>query len=333
MSSILNNPPVGGQGDKMEKIGLPIISEEKIDKNHSRFTIEPLFPGYGPTLGNSLRRVLLSSITGSAATSFKVDGVNHEFSSILHVKEDMVQLMMNLKSVNFKSFSDEPVTISLTKKGPGQVTAKDFKPNSNIEIENPDQHLLSLDNKADFNMEIVVEKGRGFRPANVATGEKKEIGHIAVDASFSPIERISFSVEDTRVGQMTNFDKLTLDVITNGTVTPEYSIKEASRILVDHYQSIMNDQDFNLEVTTPFGKVEESEDEILSEDGDGEIEPLNIEGKMKVEEAGFSPRTTNALVNGGIKTIAGLKRLSDLKIEEIKGLGKKGIDEIKDKIR
>jgi len=333
LSSILDNPPTGGQGDNMEKIGLPKISEEKIDKDHSRFIIEPLYPGYGPTLGNSIRRVLLSSITGAAATSFKVDGVSHEFSSIEHVKEDMVELMMNLKSINFKSFSEEPVVIELTKRGPGAVLASDFKPNSNIEITNPEQHLLSLDNKADFRMEVVVEKDRGFRAANVATGEKKEIGHIAVDASFSPIERVSFAVEDTRVGQMTNFDRLILDVITNGTVTPEYTLKEAAKVLVDHYQAIVNDESFDLEVTQPFAKEVEPVEEELAEDGEGETEIANMDGKMKIEEANFSSRTTNALINSGIKTIAGLKRLSPLKIEEIKGLGKKGIDEIKEKIK
>lgn len=316
----------------MEKIGLPRISEEKIDKNHSRFTIEPLYPGYGPTMGNSLRRVLLSSITGAAATSFKVDGVNHEFSSIDHVKEDVVELMMNLKSINFKSFSEEPVVIELSKKGPGEVKASDFKPNSNIEITNPEQHLLSLDNRADFRMEVVVEKDRGFRAASVATGEKKEIGHIAVDAAFSPIDRVSFAIEDTRVGQMTNFDRLILDIITNGTVTPEDSLKEAAKVLVDHFSAIMNDENFNIELTEPFRREVAPVEEEMLEDGE-EVAELSIEGKMKIEEAGFSPRTANALVNAGIKTIAGLKRLSPLKIEEIKGLGKKGIDEIKDKIK
>lgn len=316
----------------MEKIGLPKITEEKIDKNHSKFTIEPLYPGYGPTVGNSLRRVLLSSLMGAAATSFKVDGVNHEFSSIEHVKEDMVELMMNIKSVNFKSFSEEPVILELSKKGHGEVKASDFKPNSNIEIANPGQHIVSLDNKANFRMEIVIEQDRGFRPISVATGEKKEIGQISIDASFSPVERVSFSVEDTRVGQMTNFDKLILDVITLGTIAPDYALKEASKVLVDHFQSIMNDENFNIEVTEPFEKETgniETEMEEIGEEGD---ENISLEGKMKIEEAGFSPRTTNALINAGIKTIAGLKRLSPLKIEEIKGLGKKGIDEIKEKM-
>ncbi len=318
----------------MEKIGLPKISEQKIDNNHSRFIIEPLYPGYGPTIGNSMRRVLLSSIMGAAATSFKIDGVNHEFSPIEHVKEDMIELMMNIKKVNFKSFSTEPVILELSKKGPGEVKASDFKSNSNIEIANPEQHIVSLDNKANFRMEVIVEHDRGFRPASVAAGEKKEIGQIAIDASFSPVERVSFFVEDTRVGQMTNFDKLIVDLITTGTVTPEYALKEASKVLVDHFESIMNDQTFDLEVTEPYGKeAEEVVEEEFEELGDEESKLIDLDGKLKIEEAGFSQRTTNALINGGIKTIAGLKRLSPLKIEEIKGLGKKGIDEIKDKLK
>jgi DNA-directed RNA polymerase subunit alpha len=318
----------------MEKIGLPKISEEKISENCSKFTIEPLYPGFGPTIGNALRRVLLSSITGAAATSYKVDGVNHEFSAISHVKEDMVELMMNLKNIHFKSFSDEPVTIELMKKGPGQVTAKDFKKNSNIEISNPDQHILYLDNKADFRMEVIVEKDRGFRPSTAAIGEKREIGQVSVDASFSPIERVKMEVSDTRVGQMTNFDKLTLEILTNGTVTPEYTMKESSRILVDHFNAIMADENFDLEVTESYKKeekpeynIEATEDEML-EDGSEDLS----DGKTKIEDADFSPRTTNALINAGIKTVAGLKRLSPLKLEEVKGLGKKGIEEIKERL-
>ncbi len=315
----------------MEKIGLPKIIEEKISDNHSKFTIEPLYPGYGPTIGNSLRRVLLSSITGAAATSLKIDGISHEFSSIPHVKEDVIELMMNVKSINFKSFSDEPIVLELVKKGPGEVKAGDFKPNSNIEITNPDQHLLSLDNKADFRMEVTVEKDRGFRPVNTDSIERKEIGQIAIDASFSPVERVSMEITDTRVGQMTNFDKLILDIITNGTVDPRYAIKEASRVLVDHYEAIISDENFNPELTEVYvpEKIELPEEEIVEE----EVEEKSVlDGKTKIEEANFSQRTTNALLNSGIKTIAGLKRLSPLKLEEIKGLGKKGIDEINEKL-
>ena len=316
----------------MEKIGLPKIIETKVSENVSRFVIEPLYPGYGPTIGNALRRVLLSSITGAAATSFKVDGVNHEFTSIPHVKEDMIELMMNLKSVNFKSHSDEPVTIELFKKGPGEAKASDFKANSNIEISNPDQHIAFLDNKADFRVEVVIEKDRGFRPTNAETSDKKEIGHIGIDASFSPVERVSLEVSDTRVGQMTNFDKLDLEVTTNGSVDALYALKEASKVLVDHFTAIMSDETFDLEVTEKFQKESPAEEfaEIVGDDFSEEGE--EISGKTKIEDANFSQRTTNALLNAGIKTVAGLKRLSPLKLEEIKGLGKKGIDEIKQRV-
>ena len=315
----------------MEKIGLPKITETKIDAKTSKFVVEPLYPGYGPTIGNAMRRVLLSSVTGTAATSFKVDGVDHEFSSIAHVKEDMIELMMNLKSINFKSFSDEPVIIELTKKGPGEVTAADFSANSNIEIANPEQHIVSLDNKANFHLELTVEKDRGFRPANHSSDEKREIGQISIDASFAPIDRVSLEVGDTRVGQMTNYDKITLEVITNGTIEPSFAIKEAAKVLVDHFTAIISDENFDLDLTQSYSeKIEESE---MGEDLEGDAEGEDgLDGKIKIEEANFSPRTTNALINASVKTIAGLKRLSPLKLEEIKGLGKKGIEEINEKL-
>jgi len=317
----------------MEKIGLPKITEEKISDRQSKFVIEPLYPGYGPTIGNSLRRVLLSSITGAAATSFKIEGVTHEFSSIPHVKEDVIELIMNLKDVNFKSFSDEPVVIELTKKGPGEVVAGDFKTNSNIEISNPDHHLLSLDTKGDFRMEVVVEKDRGFRPVNLAKEDKNEIGQIAIDASFSPVDRVGLEISDMRVGQMTNFDKLVLDITTNGTVEPNYVLKEASKVLVDHHNAILSDDNFDLEVTQKYHIEEIETPEEVEEKIEASEDETTLEGKTKIEDANFSQRTTNALLNAGIKTVAGLKRVSLLKLEEIKGLGKKGIDEINERLQ
>lgn len=311
----------------MEKINLPKIVEEKIDKNHSKFVIEPLFPGYGATVGNSLRRVLLSSITGAAATSFKIEGISHEFTSIPHVKEDVIEVMMNLKSVYFKSFSDEPVALVLSKKGSAEVYAKDFKANSNIEIANPDQYILTLDKNADLDMEVTIEKDRGFRSINVGSNDKAEIGRIGIDALFSPVERVAFHVEDTRVGQMTNFDRLVLEVVTNGTIEPLEALKEASEVLIDHYKAIISG-----EVITEEGLVsadesaytldEAAEVETTTEDGG------DLDNKTKIEDLNLSARTYNALFNAGIKTVGGVKKLSALKLEEIKGLGKKGIDEI-----
>jgi DNA-directed RNA polymerase subunit alpha len=315
----------------MEKIGLPKISEEKVSDLRSKFIVEPLYPGYGPTLGNALRRVLLSSIIGSAATSFKIDGVSHEFSAIPHVKEDVIQLMMNLKEIQFKSFSDEPVVVELLAKGPGEVTAGNFKPNSNIEIKNPEHHLLSLDNKANFRMEVIVEKDRGFRAANVSTEQKREIGQICIDASFSPVERVGLEISDTRVGQMTNYDKVILDIETDGTISPKNALKESGKVLVDHYNAVIADETFEMDLTESYQKPQSPEIELEELSAENESTET-VENKTKVEDAGFSQRTTNALINAGIKTIAGLKRLSPLKLEEIKGLGKKGIDEINEKL-
>ena len=306
----------------MEKINLPQIEEEKIDPQHSKFIIEPLYPGYGATIGNSLRRVLLSSIIGAAPTSFKIEGISHEFSSIPHAKEDVVEIIMNLKGIAAKSFSDEPVVIEISKKGPAVVTAKDFKANSNVEILNPDAHIITLDKGADFNMEVTIEKGRGFKTVSIETSEKNEIGRIVVDSLFSPVQRVSIAVEDTRVGQMTNYDKLTLEVVTNGTITPKDALDDASAVLVEHYNSFILGTP---EVVAPAVVAEDGEsieDEVMSDDTD------EVNSKTKIEELNFSPRTTNALVNAGIKTVGGLKRLSQLKLEEIKGLGKKGIVEI-----
>ncbi len=304
----------------MEKINLPKISEEKVSEFHSKFTVEPLYPGYGSTIGNALRRVLLSSITGAAATSFKVDGVTHEFTSIAHAKEDVVELMMNLKNIHFKSFSDEPVTLELSKKGPSEVTAKDFKANSSVEIINPDTHIITLDKNADFYLEVTIEKDRGFRPVNIGIGERSEIGRIGIDAFFSPVERVSMQIGNTRVGQMTNYDKLELEIVTNGTITPDEAVKEASKVLVDHYQAIILGEIEIEEVAQHDSNVVET----VETENDGD----NLDSKTKVEDLKLSPRTTNALINAGIKTFGGLKRLSSLKVEEIKGLGKKGVDEI-----
>ncbi len=310
----------------MEKIGLPKIKEEKIKDNHSRFTVEPLYPGYGPTIGNALRRVLLSSVTGAAATSFKIEGVSHEFTSIPHAKEDVIEVMMNLKSINFKSFSDEPVVLELSKKGPNKVTAKDFKPNSKVEIINTDAEILTLDNKADFYMEVIVEKDRGFRPVTAAGETKNEIGRIGIDANFSPVQRVAMTIGDTRVGQMTNYDKIILDVITDGSVEPSYALKEAAKVLVDHYNSIIADPGFDLELTEAHDQGDSEIDEEIEETES--LENGQIDSKVKVEDLSLSQRTTNALLNSGIKTYGGLRRLTPLKLEEIKGLGKKGIEEI-----
>jgi len=318
----------------MEKIMLPNTNEQKIDELTSLFTIEPLFPGYGATLGNALRRVLLSSLPGAAITSFKIEGVSHEFSSIPHVKEDMIEIMLNLKKINFKFFGNEAITLTLSKTGPGEVTAADFDKNADIEVLNLETHIATLDNKASFDLSVIIEKDRGFRTVE-NNEETSEIGIIIVDADFSPLERVKVSIENTRVGKMTNYDKLMLEVKTNGSVSPKEAMIEASNILIDHYKSFA----FNEESSEPLTEAYEAEKPAL-EGGEDETfdaayvteEIGGMDPKAKIEDVGFSSRTTNALLNAGIKTVAGLKRLSDLKLSEVKGLGQKGIEEIKGRL-
>ncbi|MEI6144558.1 MAG: DNA-directed RNA polymerase subunit alpha [Candidatus Berkelbacteria bacterium] len=304
---------------------IPRIKELVVDETKSVFTIEPLLPGYGATMGNALRRVLLSSLPGTAISSIKIDGVAHEFSAITHVKEDMIEIIMNLRKINFKSYSDEPVTVSLTAKGPKVITANDFKLTSDVEILNPDQYIATLDKSAVFDMEVVLETGRGFRPTEEKDVEKSDIGRISIDSVFSPVKLINFKTESTRVGQMTNFDKIELEISTNGAISPRDALTQAGKILVQHFNYIAE------------GKPYTSEEEIIA---DEEVAGAEVVGgltsladtdpKTKVADLNLSARTVNALVNSGIKTVAGLKRLSDLKLSEVKGLGKKGFDEVKE---
>jgi len=319
----------------MEKIMLPKNYEEKIDEMSSKFTIEPLFPGYGATLGNALRRVLLSSLPGAAITSFKIEGVSHEFSSIPHVKEDMVEIMLNLKRINIKMHGDEPITLSLTKKGPGEVVAADFDKNSECEVLNSDVHIATLDNKANFELSVTVEKNRGFKPVE-SKESGNEIGLIFTDADFSPVSRVKLTIENTRVGKMTNYEKVILEVKTDGSISPHAAMVEASTILIDHYKSFSFDEESSENLTEAYveEKAVEEAPELLGgeEFVYGDVEVGGLDPKAKIEDASFSSRTTNALINAGIKTVAGLKRLSDLKLSEIKGLGQKGIDEIKGRL-
>ena len=304
---------------------IPRIKELVVDETKSVFTIEPLLPGYGATMGNALRRVLLSSLPGTAISSIKIDGVAHEFSAITHVKEDMIEIIMNLRKINFKSYSDEPVTVSLTAKGPKVITANDFKLTSDVEILNPDQYIATLDKRTVFDMEVVLETGRGFRPTEEKDVEKSDIGRISIDSVFSPVKLINFKTESTRVGQMTNFDKIELEISTNGAISPRDALTQAGKILVQHFNYIAE------------GKPYTSEEEIIA---DEEVAGAEVVGgltsladtdpKTKVADLNLSARTVNALVNSGIKTVAGLKRLSDLKLSEVKGLGKKGFDEVKE---
>lgn len=209
------------------------------DASTGKFIIDPLLPGYGMTVGHALRRVLLSSLGGAAITSVKIAGVTHEFSTITGVKEDVVEIILNLKSLRLSLLNDEPAILKLEKKGPGVVSAKDFQKNSSVKIIDENHHIATLDKSGKLSFEAVVKKGMGYEPVERRTEEKMELGSISVDSVFTPIKRIHYNVENTRVGGMTNYDKLTLEITTDGTVTPQEAFEKANQILIDHFSFIL----------------------------------------------------------------------------------------------
>jgi len=212
--------------------------------NESIITIEPCYPGYGITLGNALRRVLLSSMPGAAIVSASIKNATHEFSTLPGVKEDIVELMLNLKTIRVKLYSDEPVKIELHEKGEKVVTAKDIKLTSDVEISNPNQIIATLTEKdATLDMVLIAKKGRGYVPSELQIADNKEIGTITLDAIFSPVRNVNFTTEHVRVGEMTNYDKLILTISTDGTVTPEKAFMTASRILVNHFTAFVGQQE------------------------------------------------------------------------------------------
>lgn len=217
------------------------IQSQQLEENRSMFTISPCYPGYGTTLGNSLRRVLLSSLPGAAITAVRIKGVDHEFSTIEHVKEDVVDILLNLKKVRLKVYSDEAVQITLTVNGKKKVSAKDFEKNSDVEVISTDCHIATLtDAAAKIEITVIAQKGRGYIPVEARENEKMDVGFMALDAVYTPVRNVNFKTEHVRVEQMTNYDKLLLDVTTDGTLSPEDAVKQASSILVDHFALIGN---------------------------------------------------------------------------------------------
>lgn len=306
----------------MEHINLPTTSAILETEHKGSFAVEPLFPGYGSTLGNALRRVLLSSLEGAAVDYVEIDGVQHEFSTIPHVKEDVVQLILNLKQLRFKLESDF-AELTLSVKGAKTITGADFGANADCSVVNKDQMIATLDKGADVTMRIGVKHGRGYEPVEKKIEREKTVGKIYIDSIFSPVLSVSYKVENTRVGQMTNFDKLLIDIQTDGSMMPSEALKQSAAILTEQYRSIagMSAE----EVATP--AAEGAETLIIEDDG---FEILhNIDAKTKIEDAGLSSRTVHALTAAGYKTLSGLKRLSDIKLESIKGLGAKGVEEVK----
>jgi DNA-directed RNA polymerase subunit alpha len=271
------------------------------------------------TLGNSLRRVLLSSIAGAAVTGFQVEGATHEFTTLAGVKEDIVDIMLNLKGLRFRVFANEPQTLRIVKKGKGVVTGKDIQGNADVEVVNPDHVIATIDDpKGTFTMDLTVETGRGYRPVEEGA-HRKASDMIAVDAIFSPVLRVRYKVENTRVGQMTDLDKLIITVDTDGSLTPQDAFEEAAAILVNQYTALAGQT--RVEAEAPL-----SQEEVQDE---GE-EPAEL--MTPIEDLNFSARTTNALINNDIHSLKDLFSLSDAELRDLKGFGAKALDEVKEKL-
>lgn len=279
------------------------------------FVIEPLHSGYGMTLGNSLRRVLLSSIAGSAITAFKIEGVTHEFTTIDGIKEDVVDIMLNLKNICFKNVFDEPVELSLDAKGAGVVKASAIKTTGDVEIVNPQQIIATIDNpKGTLHIDFVVEAGRGYRTIEESSDKRAHSDMIALDAVFGPVKRVRYNVSSTRVGQVTDLDKLSLTVDTDGSITPQDAFEEAAALLINQYTALAGST-----------RVEAAPSLVSDAEEDGELD-------TPIEDLNLTARTANALINNDIRTVQDLVNLSEIDLRELKGFGSKALDEVKDKL-
>lgn len=280
------------------------------------FNVEPLHAGYGNTLGNSLRRVLLSSIEGGAIVAFRLEGATHEFTTIPGVKEDVIDIMLNIKSIRLRVFSDEPVELRLEKKGSGPVTAGDIKANADVEVVNPDQVICTIDDpKKTVMIDLVAEAGRGYKTIDESSDNRIHSDMIAVDAMFSPVLRVRYKVEGTRVGRETNLDKLLLTIETDGSISPRDAFEQAAAVLVNQYTALAGST--IVEAAPALGQ---------------EIEDESSELNTTIEELNLSARTANALINNDIRTVQDLVTLSGQDLRELKGFGLKALEEVKEKL-
>lgn len=299
-----------------------IVRVDDHSATSATFTIEPLHTGYGMTLGNSLRRVLLSSIAGASVTSFKIEGVTHEFTTVKGIKEDVVDIMLNLKSIRFRVFSDEPQTVRIVHQGKGVITAKAIKTTAEVEVVNPKQIIATADDdKAKFVVDLIVETGRGYRTIEEGTA-KKSSDFVALDAIFTPVLRVRYKVENTRVGQITDLDKLLLTVDTDGSISPRDAFEEAAAILINQYTALAGQT--RVEASAPLA--------LGGELADGKDSDEPAELMTPIEDLNLSARTTNALINNDIHTLKDLFALSDTELRELKGFGSKALDEVKEKM-
>ncbi|HHW18359.1 MAG TPA: DNA-directed RNA polymerase subunit alpha [Firmicutes bacterium] len=298
----------------------PKVECEEIsaDKRYGRFVVEPLEGGYGVTIGNSLRRVLLSSLPGAAVTRVRIDGVLHEFSTIPGVREDVTDIILNLKSLAIKLHSPGPKLARIEKEGEGEVTGRDIIADPDVEIVNPELHIADLDKDARLFIELTIEEGRGYVTAEANKVANQPIGVIAIDSKFTPVTKVNYTIDATRVGQRTDYDKLTLEVWTDGSIRPDEAVEKAASILIDHLELFKNLS----------AKVREKS--IQEEVGQkSELERLL---EMPIEELELSMRSFNCLKRAGINTVGELIQKTEEEISKVRNMGKKSLEEVKNKL-
>ena len=305
---------------------IPRITNESVEENRSSFVIEPLDRGFGYTFGNSLRRVLLSSLAGAAVTSVRIEGVAHEFSTITGVKEDVTDIVLNLKGIVCRMHSDaSEIEAALVATGPGEITAADIDLPSGVEILNPEVHIATLEKKSRLELYLTIGRGRGYRPAEDNKSPDQPIGVIPIDSIFSPVRRVAYAVEQARVGQRTDFDKLTLDIETDGSVDPQAALREAAELLISQL-AIFTDEDRIEELRAgPAGQL----DGALG--GVAGVAPLGLQGEewgILIEELELGVRSYNCLKRAGIQTVGDLISKSEAELNAIPNFGKKSIDEV-----
>jgi DNA-directed RNA polymerase subunit alpha len=306
-----------------EEIGIPKVKIKSESDKHAVFEVSPLPPGYGMTIGNSFRRVLLSSVPGAAVSAIKIPGISHEYSVVKGVKHSVLDIMLRIKLLHIKKISKDLSIIKLTANKEGDIYAKDIKCPSDVEILNPDLYITSLNGKGSkLNIELMVEKGVGYKPAVLSSENQNEQGIIQVDAFFSPVKKVRYDVEATRVGQMTNLDKLTLEIETDGSITPHNALIFASNILKSYF-SLFNQS--NVAVEEEFV----SDIKKIAKKEESKKKPIK-EAYTPIEILGLSPRTLNALINGDIGSIEQLVKCTESKLTNLRGFGKKALTEVSD---
>ena len=301
---------------EIEKPRIELV-EKSEDNTYGKLVVEPLERGYGTTLGNSLRRVLLSSLPGAAVTSIKIEGVQHEFSTIPGVAEDTTEIIMSIKQLSVIMHSDEPKLLRIEAQGEGEVKAKDIIADADVEILNPDLHIATLEKDGKLFMELTLEKGRGYVPADWNKKPNQPIGVIAIDSIFTPVHKVNFNVENTRVGQRTDYDKLTMEIWTNGTIKPDDAVSAAAKILIEHFNLFVGLTDQVQFEEEPVEKEKDEREKIL---------------EMPIEELDLSVRSYNCLKRAGINTIYELTQKTAEDMLKVRNLGKKSLQEVESKL-